>query len=98
MPRYNFLDEAGLKKYHQLAGYSTIPITAITNYTFGVLDINTGAVMPIIDKESAYADFLIVFDFTSCVLFDLVEYLAVFVAPTEEIELPVHSARNIEGD
>lgn len=44
MPRYNFLDEAGLKQYHKLAGYSTIPITAITNYTFGELNINTGAV------------------------------------------------------
>ena len=41
MPRYNFLDEAGLKKYHQLAGYSEIPITAITNYTFGKLNTDT---------------------------------------------------------
>lgn len=31
MPRYNFLDEAGLKKYHQLAGYSEIPL----EYTSG---------------------------------------------------------------
>ena len=44
MPRYNFLDEAGLKEYHKLAGYSSIPITAITNYTSGVLDLGTGVV------------------------------------------------------
>lgn len=46
MPRYNFLDEAGLKQYHKLAGYSSIPITAITNYTSGVLDLGTGVVTP----------------------------------------------------
>ena len=45
MPRYNFLDEAGLKKYHQLAGYSTIPIAAVTNYTFGKLNTDTGGVL-----------------------------------------------------
>lgn len=45
MPRYNFLDEAGLKKYHQLAGHSTIPITAVTNCTFGELDFESGAVI-----------------------------------------------------
>lgn len=44
MPRYNFLDEAGLKQYHKLAGYSTIPIAAITNYTSGILNINNGTV------------------------------------------------------
>lgn len=44
MPRYNFLDEAGLKKYHQLAGYSTIPITAVTNYTFGKLNTTNGSI------------------------------------------------------
>lgn len=43
MPRYNFLDEAGLKKYHQLAGYSTIPITAVTNYTYGKLNTTNGS-------------------------------------------------------
>lgn len=31
MPRYNFLDEAGLKQYHKLAGYSEIPL----EYTSG---------------------------------------------------------------
>lgn len=46
MPRYNFLDEAGLKQYHKLAGYSSIPITAITNYTSGDLDLGTGVVTP----------------------------------------------------
>lgn len=46
MPRYNFLDEAGLKRYHKLAGYSSIPITAITNYTSGDLDLGTGVVTP----------------------------------------------------
>lgn len=45
MPRYNFLDEAGLKKYHQLTGYSTIPMTAITNYTSGELNFGSGAVI-----------------------------------------------------
>ena len=44
MPSYNFLDEAGLKQYHKLAGYSTIPIAAITNYTSGILNINNGTV------------------------------------------------------
>ena len=44
MPRYNFLDEAGLKKYHQLAGHSTIPITAVTNYTFGKLNTTNGSI------------------------------------------------------
>ena len=44
MPRYNFLDETGLKKYHQLAGYSTIPITAVTNYTFGKLNTTNGSI------------------------------------------------------
>ena len=44
MPRYNFLDEAGLKKYHQLAGYSEIPIADITSSVVGKLDGETGEV------------------------------------------------------
>lgn len=42
MPRYNFLDEAGLKKYHQLAGYSEIPIT---DYKAGSLNTENGNVI-----------------------------------------------------
>lgn len=42
MPRYNFLDEAGLKKYHQLAGYSEIPL----EYTmYKKLDTSNGKVV-----------------------------------------------------
>lgn len=38
MPRYNFLDEAGLKQYHKLAGYSEMPITDITTPWTGKLN------------------------------------------------------------
>lgn len=44
MPRYNFLDEAGLKQYHKLAGYSEIPIADIVSYVVGKLDGETGEV------------------------------------------------------
>lgn len=42
MSRYNFLDEKGLATYHQLAGYSEIPID---NYSRGVLNSSTGEVV-----------------------------------------------------
>lgn len=42
MPRYNFLDEAGLKQYHKLAGYSEIPIT---DYKSGSLNTENGNVI-----------------------------------------------------
>lgn len=42
MPRYNFLDEAGLKQYHKLAGYSEIPL----EYTmYKKLDTSNGKVV-----------------------------------------------------
>ena len=42
MSRYNFLDSKGLAKYHQLSGYSRVPID---NYSRGTLNPSTGEVV-----------------------------------------------------
>ena len=41
MTNYNFLDRAGLKKYHDISGYSEIPIR---KFKHGTLNVGTGVV------------------------------------------------------